>query len=699
MSELDFKTYQKEYLDEVHINAQIEGMTYDEYFFNDALAKLENMGEFSDPEILYVNKKGKNGKIMSFDAITFDGSDKSVILIGNDFKDSVEEKLTKTEIEKIFSRMLYFLEESYNGQLEKYFDSFDDVIRLGESLGYRLKIDYTDLKEDNSIDKIKLYIVSNRNLSERIKSLPNTFLFGKKVEYKIWNIERFYELYASGKEREPIVIDTKKYGVSGIPCLKAEMHGNLDYDAYMAIIPGTFLNNIYYDYGSRLLEGNVRSFLSARGKVNKGIRNTILKEPTKFFTYNNGIACTASKIILDEQERNIIQIEDLQIINGGQTTASITSASIKDHADLQNIFVPMKLTVVKNDDYDEMISNISKYSNKQNAVKDSDFFANHPFHRAFEKLSKKIPAPAKSGYITNTYWFYERARGKFDQEQIKFTTNAQKNTFLAKYPKRQLIKKEDLAKYFCAANLKLPYVVSQGAQHSMTVFAKFINDKLKPEYINEEFYKLLIGYAILFKETDTIVNHSDWYTSGGAKAGIVAYTISKLMSILPKGYTLDFNKIWKNQTLYLSLRHQIEQIAFITFNFIQDSHGVLVTEYCKKEETWEKYKKIEIELLQEFTEDLIKDELLREKIIGEAKTIKTAEKVSVEIEIYNLGAQYWRRLREEGIHRKILSPTEISLLDIPCKYDSPNIKLATEKQAKLIWKIRTKLENSGVIVS
>ena len=81
-------------------------------------------------------------------------------------------------------------------------------------------------------------------------------------------------------------------------------------------------------------------------------------------------------------------MEDLQIINGGQTTASLTSASLKDKMTLENIFVPMKLTVVKNDDYDDMIAKISKYANSQNKVSDADLFSNHPFHRTFEVLSK-----------------------------------------------------------------------------------------------------------------------------------------------------------------------------------------------------------------------------------------------------------------------------------------------------------------------
>ena len=189
---------------------------------------------------------------------------------------------------------------------------------------------------------MQLIIITNKRLSERIKTLPLETFEDKKVEINVWSLARFYELYESGREKEPIIIETKKYGIDGIPCIKAEMSGNLDYDAYLAVVPGKFLHEIYYDHGSRLLEGNVRTFLSNRGKINKGIRLTIKNEPTKFFTYNNGIACTASKITLSPNENKIVAIEDLQIINGGQTTASLTSAVLKDKLSLNNIFVPIQ---------------------------------------------------------------------------------------------------------------------------------------------------------------------------------------------------------------------------------------------------------------------------------------------------------------------------------------------------------------------
>ena len=694
-----FEEYKKEYLDDIRINAQIESVLPDEYFLEDALGKLTAMGELTDPVIRPIQKRCRNNKIMAFDAYGFDASDKSFVLISNDFKDTADATLTRTELDTIRTRMLNFIQEAFDERLQEYFDLTDEMLPVGRNIARRMKKDYVDLDNDDSIDQIKLYIITNKTLSDKVTSLRCDDFLDKRVELNVWSIKRFYDLYQSGKDREPILIETDKYGIKGIPCIKAEMSGNLDYDAYLAIVPGYFLHSIYYDHGSRLLEGNVRAFLSNRGKINKGIRETIRKEPTKFFAYNNGIACTAAKITLSDDKRFITSMEDLQIINGGQTTASLTSAVIKDKLPLDNIFVPMKLTVVKNDDYDMMIQNISRYANSQNSVKNSDFFSNHPFHRVFEALSKKIPAPVSGDNVNNTFWYYERSRGKYDQEQFKITRKSEKEAFARRYPKSQLIKKEDLAKFFTCAELLRPDVVSKGGEKCMSFFAEYIDSQYQktPEYFNDEFFKLAICYAILFKTTDKIVKNSDWYISASyIKPFIVPYTISKIIVNLPKGYCLDYDLIWRKQTLYPSLSCQIEKVAHATNEFIRNSVGS-AREYCSKEETWKRYKEVSLSLDPQFVNDLISKEVMDERIQGEIKEKKLEKDVNWLVEIYNLGNSYWTDLLKEGMKRHILSPMETDLLNLAIAFTAGK-KVPSEKQAKLIWKIRNKLDQAGVLI-
>lgn len=698
--DITFEEWKKEYLDDIHLNAQIDGSLPEEYFLAETVDKLTSMGELVDPRIIPMQKRCRNNRIMSLDGYCFDESDKSVVLFSCDYKDSFGVNLTKTDIDTIMQRMLNFLQEAYDDNLGDYFDITDELLIVGNDIGKRMKIDFVNLENDTSIDKIKLFILTNKTLSEKVTSFRAPDFLGKKVELNVWSLRRFYDLYQSGRDKEPILIETSKYGVSGIPCIKAEMSGNLDYDAYLAIVPGQFLNEIYYEHGSRLLEGNVRAFLSNRGKINKGIRETIRKEPTKFFTYNNGIACTAAQITLSEDGHNIIAMEDLQIINGGQTTASLTSASLKDKLSLENIFVPMKLTVIKNEEYDTMIQNISKYANSQNKVKDSDLFSNHPFHRTFETLSKKIQAPIYGDNVNNTFWYYERSRGKYEQEQFKFIRKSEKDAFLRKYPKKQVLKKEELSKYFVAAELLRPDIVSKGSEKCMAFFAEFIDEKYQKNdaYFNDEFYKQCICYTILFRSIDKIVNKAYWYNVGGYKLNIVPYTLSKLIASLPKDYCLNYDLIWKKQELYPSLVAEIEKIAQITNNFIQKSNGVIVTEYCKKEETWKKFKDYPISFSREFLNDLISKELQDSKLKSGLKEQKMTNDINAEVEIVKLGGPYWRNLIQEGLKRKILSPMEIDLLNIAASIDTLRPRIASSKQAKLIWKIREKLENAGVLV-
>lgn len=694
-----YEEFEQEFLDDVRINAQIEGTTPDDYFLNDILGRLSSMGEITDPQVAPMQKKCRNGRIMSFDAYAFDESDKSVVLISNDFVDDINGVLTRTQIEQYKQRMINFLQEAYDEKLNQYFDMTDSLLFTGRDIGRRMHVDYVKLDDDTSIDKVKLIIVTNKGLSERIKTLPSDDFNGKKVEVNVWSLTRLYELYESGREKEPIIIETNKYGIEGIPCIKAEMSGNLDYDAYLAIVPGKFLHEIYYEHGSRLLEGNVRAFLSNRGKINKGIRLTIKNEPTKFFTYNNGIACTASQITLSEDGHMIVAMEDLQIINGGQTTASLTSAVLKDKMSLDNIFVPMKLTVVKNDDYDTMIQNISKYANSQNKVKDSDLFSNHPFHRTFEALAKRIQAPAHGEAVNNTMWYYERSRGKYEQEQFKFTKKSERENFVKKYPKNQVIKKEELSKYFTCAELLRPDQVSKGPEKCMSFFAEKIDEKYQksPESFNDQFFKNCICYTILFKTTDKIVHKSDWYISETyTKPGVVAYTISKLLSSIPSGYCLDYNMIWRKQELYPSLNAEIERLAHMTFDYVQKLGGNGM-EHFKKEETWKLFKSASYKPSRDFLDDLINSEVIESQSRSETKENKLSKKLDIETEIIMAGETYWEGLIKEGLNRHLLSTTEIDLLRVAARVQKTG-KIPSPKQCQWIWKIRTKLEDAGVLV-
>lgn len=663
---MELNQYRIDYLQQLRVNAQAWGYTPEEEFIREMVDRLEGMGEIVDPFVQYFGQKGPGNLLMKIDGYSIDPSDKSLILFQSDFRNTEDAgNITQTDIETSCKRMIGFLSCAVDGKLANYCDESNEYVKIAEDLKRRFAIQYVNDGEDESIEKIKLIVFTNASMSSKIKNLADGEFLGRKVERTIWSIERLFELDSSGLDREAVEIVAEDFGLKGIPCLKAELSDGLDYDAYLAIMPGRFLSDIYYKYGSRLLEGNVRAFLSNRGKINQGIRRTILTEPTKFFTYNNGIACTAESVELGRNDDGVMitSITDLQIINGGQTTASLTSAFLKDRSNLDNIFVPVKITVIRaKDEYDDMVSKISKYANSQNKVTDADFFSNHPFHVEFERLSKQIVAPATNGSVIQTMWYYERSRGKYNQEMFKMR-DSQRNAFMAKYPKNQVIKKEELGKYYHTVEQK-PWLVVLGAAKNMSKFAETIDAiwAKSKEDINEVFFKKMVCAAILFRQTDKIVAKAPWYDVGGFKSQVIPYAISKLLHELPEGYTLDWDKIWRNQAMYPSLVAEIEKLAKITNEFIQDSNGALVSEYVKRKSTWEKFMDYPYSLSREFVSSLTNERLVKQEQEAASKDQALTNDLTIEAEIVRKGSPYWKKLLEEGLARRILGPMDVQLL-------------------------------------
>jgi len=705
---MNLEEFTVDFIEIIRNDSVIQGVTPSNIFLEEMSERLQSMEYIFNPTVLPFYKSGTNNRIMKFDLYAYDDIDKSFILLANEYNDDVNIfTLSQSEINQISSRMLNYIDEIHKGTIFKFLDPSQDSYKLALELKHKLSIDYVSVENDISIDKIKLFIITNKKLSKRVSNLNLEDFLGRRVELNVWDIDRIFEIEKSGREKEPIYIDfTRLNSGKGIPYLKADFGNNEEYDAYLSILPGKILSDIYWEHGSRLLEGNVRAFLSARGKVNKGIRNTINKEPGKFFTYNNGIACTAKEIFFSDDYQFIEKIEDLQIINGGQTTASLTTAWKKDNAKLDKIFVPLKLTIIKSNEYDQMIRNISKFANSQNKVTDADLFSNHPFHIRIENLSQKIIAPPKTGETHNTYWYYERSRGKYQQLQFKLNKKSELDAFKKKYPRDQVIIKEDLAKYIMAAEFMRPDLVSKGRAKNIAEFAKkivLIWEK-DSKVINEVYFKKAICYAKLYKTVDKLVANASWYSVGGIKLNIVPYTISKIMSCIPSDKTINFNRIWKKQELYPSFIDEIKKVSEIANKFINESRGVIVTEYAKKEETWLKFKQYHYHLGSAFLDDLVDKELIDEELNSAKKDLKSDEKISVELEIFKLAqtedGKYWDRLLIEGKKRQVISPTEENIIKYyVCELSKPTPKkLPSPAQYKIAWNLRKRLEDEGVLV-
>lgn len=704
---MKIEEYRAQFIDQLRFDADHEGTEPETQFILKTLEELETIGELNDPMPMSIEIRGKRGRIMALDAYAYDEADSALILIASDFTNERDtaHTLTKTRITDLYTRMRNFLDEAINGKMSDYCDDSDSAIILAKE--FRKKIGKGML--DTEILRFKFYILSNSVLSKQVKNVAQEDFLERPVELNIWTLERMFQTFTSDAS-EIVEFDTKDFDCDGIQYLKADLGDDSDYDAYLGIVPGKFLADIYLKYGSKLLQGNVRAFLSVRGKVNKGIRSTIINNPENFFTYNNGIAIVARSIGFSDDKTRITHFKDLQIINGGQTTASLANAIIRKESKkgMENLFVPMKLTVlnVENDmsdedveRYNDITKTISKCANCQNPVSDADFFSNHPFHVMMERLSQKVLAPPVAGKPYQTRWFYERSRGKWEQEQMKLT-QAQRKTFGEKSPKNQVVKKEKLAK--CLNTIRMnPHQVCQSSAINFNRFADYVEDLYdkSKDSINEEFFKKGICSVIMFDELDVMVNKSEWYPKGGDKAQIVPYTIAKLISLLPKDADLDWRTIWNKQTMYPALAKELIRLALITQRFLtEQAGGGLVRTISRTLTVWDSYKKVPFELSDAFLATLISKEETKAAEATAKRAHKFNSNIDVSVEIYNLGADYWMKVYNDLSKENILSYGDLDFIkSIATRFISKMV-LPSSSQCKRLLKIVQNAENKGYIM-
>ena len=704
---MDIGEFRIQFMEQLRFDAEHEGTEPESQFISKALDLLEEIGEVSDPMPMSIEMKGRRGRIMAFDAYAYDEADGALIMIASDFINEIDNTptLTNTRIDELFLHMRNFIEESVEGDVSAYCDDSDPAINIAKEI--KAKVGKSMLATE--ILRFKFIILSNAVLSRQVKNVSREEFLERPVELNIWTIERFYQTYSTNSS-EIIEIETKDFGCDGIQYLKADIGEDANYDAYLGIVPGEFLANIYCKYGSKLLQGNIRAFLSVRGKVNKGIRETIIKNPENFFTYNNGIAVVARTIGFSEDKSKIIYLKDPQIINGGQTTASLANAKIKKEVKdggMNNLFVPMKLTVLNVDDdmseedidrYNSITKTISQCANSQNAVSEADFFSNHPFHVLMEQLSRKKMAPPVNGNPYQTIWFYERSRGKWEQEQMQLSPAARAK-FCEKHPKNQVIKKEKLAKCLNAFAMN-PHEVCQSSAINFSHFAKTINNlyETSKESINEVFFSKCVCSVIIFDSLDRRINKADWYPTGGNKAQIIPYAIAKMMSMIPKDLDLDWKLIWQKQEMYPALEKELMNLAHIIHEFFEkEAQGGLVRSLARRAETWNKCKSLPLSLTEEFRSTIIpKDEMKREEAAAK-KERKFSQGIDISVEVFKLGAEYWKKVYNDLSKENILSYGDVAFIGCIAEYIYRN-SLPSAAQCKRLIKIVEKAEDKGYIM-
>lgn len=480
----------------------------------------------------------------------------------------VPDSETKTAVEQC----LRFLSLCAEGKMAPKLDPSSDVRSLAETL----QAIYDDLEQ------IRVFVITDK--VAKSKSFKTREIAGKSVRLEVMDIERLFRHWSEGKPRDELVVDFTEVSGSPLPCVFVPGTDD-EYDYAMTAIPGEALRFLYERFGTRLLEANVRSFLSVKAKgVNAGIQSTLRSAPGRFMAYNNGIVLVVDEMKLGhaaDGSPGVAWLRGMQIVNGGQTTASIYFAKKKfPEMELSKVRVPAKIIVMKELDpasEEALVSDISRFANTQNVVRQSDLSANKPFHVDVERLSLNVICPDGVGR-----WFYERAAGSYNTMLAREgTTSAKLRTLKDAIPTSRKITKTDLAKFLMAWGGQ-PDIVSLGSQKCFDRFMFLMTveeGQLPPPTPDVAAFKAMVAKAIVFKKTQSLVRPM----FQAFQANVAAYTIAVLSR--NHGDCFDLARVWDRQTVSPELLGQLGIWAREVNEVLhRTAAGRMVSEWAKKSE-------------------------------------------------------------------------------------------------------------------
>jgi len=691
MTEEEFRA---DLLAAVASRAEVEACGSREAFTLEMLERLSESGEVPDAECCTETLTGQRGRKLEVDAWANDEADGSLHLFvalwdgGANYPPSIT--LTDAR-DQGFNRALGVFDQSRDGWLTDNIEESRPLWALARHI-----------RSAPLPTALRVHVLTDRPISERLREIPgNQTREHVRVTFQIWDVTRLKRIHDARSVRDDLVVDFSHLAGGGLPVLPASM-GSDEYDGYLAVIPGEVLAEIYIRHGSRLLEGNVRTFLGRSGKVNKGIAATIATDPAKFFAYNNGIAATASEVATVRRGDGSIVLTsatDLQIVNGAQTTASLAAAARVRTLVGGTVFVPMKLSVVTPTVASDLIPLISRFANSQNGVRPSDFFANHPFHRHIEKISRRLLAPAVAGSQVQTHWYYERARGQYLNDQVGLTAG-KRNQFLLMNPRRQVITKTDLAKVECSFNLE-PDIACKGAEKSFIQFAERVTkdwlDERKRTLYGDDWYRAAIARVVLFRATEALVSKAPWY-EGGYRAQIVAYATARLAALAvaqTDGGRLDFLRVWTAQAAGDVLEKQLLLVAEAMMTVLRSppQAGQNVSEWAKQQACRRAALETDVPVLPGLDRFFIGRTDVRAAERDQREAEQITEGLAAVEEVIALGAEAWRAVRSFARDKKLASFDDGRALDIASAIPR---SIPTDSQAKRLLVVLQRCKDAGL---
>ena len=546
-------------------------------FTNIVMNYMAEIGMTNEPVECHFHARGRNNAILRLSGYSISDEFDQLDLFVSIYKGADKLiRITNSEAKKVAEQSLKFFQHCCTGKMSEKVDVANESYELILTLEGSYK----------KLDSVRIFVITDA-VSEA-KRFKNREEQGITISLEVMDIERLFRHWAEGKPRDELLIDFKEISGNILPCVyvPGEME---EYDYALTAIPGNTLRFAYEKYGPRLLESNVRSFLSVTGKVNRGIRDTLREQPERFMAYNNGIVLTVDEAHIERTDDGIpglSWVKGMQIVNGGQTTASLyfTKKKYKD-TDLSRVRVSAKVIILNIDDpekEEKLIADISNYANSQNSVRRSDLQSNKPYHIEIEKLANSIVCPDGVGL-----WFYERSTGSYKTKLTKEGTTPVKLKRLKKdiIPTWRKVTKTDLAKFLNSWEQN-PHIVSLGAQKNFLKYMDEIMDEngnLKIEKPDADEFKKMIVKTILFKKTLPKIRQD--FSTVNSPHNITIYLISVFSMLY--GDKFNFKKVWLEQDISDRLLSQLRKWAIDVNNTIQkSSEGKLISEWAKKEDCW-----------------------------------------------------------------------------------------------------------------
>jgi hypothetical protein len=415
------------------IDHQLQGLLAEDSFF---YARVKQECQIKDPDalkslaFLFLCVKTHLGleDEEAWNCLTEGGADGGVDAlhlsdpIGDDFqvtlfqakykKDlSAESNFPETEIQKLIQT------------IEIVFDTNSPIDRFNDQVKTKVR-EIQSLMDEGLYPKISVVCCNNgKKWTDSAQSLIDQKNFQKKegvISFLHVNHDRILELL-----KKPNPINTS------LDLMGTAIFEDMNYNRIcIGRITIGKIAELVNEHGDRLLDQNIRRYLGLKTEVNKGIEETIKQNPDNFYYFNNGITMLCSRFRYNSHQsiNHHVKVEDLQIINGGQTCMTIHRVyqdySRKNKSLPEEATVLVRLYELGDTETNHLIHQITLATNTQNPVDLKDLKSNDEYQK---RLQKDI---AGFGYL------YRSKRSSTNVKVNEFTSGVVAESVLAVWRKK-----------------------------------------------------------------------------------------------------------------------------------------------------------------------------------------------------------------------------------------------------------------------